>query len=147
MADPNRSLLVADIDNCDVAVALERVASVSLPYPTAVVNSGNGVHLYWRLNQPFVIDDAGPSIPVHIEPINSGESRKQARRYVLEGKDRVYLDQRHHLTKLSPKALQIQDVVAGIAEAIGATIQPISRDCCEYLVLTIARTNAMVASR
>ncbi len=111
--------LWADIDNCDVAVALERVASVSLPYPTAVVNSGNGVHLYWRLDQPFVIDDAGPSIPVHIEPINSGESRKKARRYVLEGKDRVYLDQRHHLTKLSPKALQIQDVVAGIAEAIG----------------------------
>jgi len=111
--------LWADIDNCDVAVALERVASVSLPYPTAVVNSGNGVHLYWLLERPFVIDDAGPSIPVHIEPINSGESRKKARRYVLEGKDRVYLDQRHHLTKLSPKALQIQDILAGIAEAIG----------------------------
>ena len=111
--------LWADIDNCDVAVALERVASVSLPYPTAVVNSGNGVHLYWRLDQPFVIDDAGPSIPVHIEPIQSDESRKKARRYVLEGKDRVYLDQRHHLTKLSPKALQIQDILAGIAEAIG----------------------------
>lgn len=111
--------LWADIDNCDVAVALERVATVSLPYPTAVVNSGNGVHLYWRLEQPFVIDDAGPSIPVHIEPIQSGESRKKARRYVLEGKDRVYLDQRHHLTKLSPKALQIQDILAGIAEAIG----------------------------
>jgi len=111
--------LWADIDNCDVSVALERVASAALPYPTAVVNSGNGVHLYWRLDQPFVIDDAGPSIPVHIEPINSGESRKKARRYVLEGKDRVYLDQRHHLTKLSPKALQIQDVLAGIAEDIG----------------------------
>jgi hypothetical protein len=110
--------LWADIDNCDVSVALERVASAALPYPTAVVNSGNGVHLYWRLDQPFVIDDAGPSIPVHIEPINSGESRKKARRYVLEGNDRVYLDQRHHLTKLSPKALQIQDILAGIAEAI-----------------------------
>jgi hypothetical protein len=72
--------LWADIDNCDVSVALARAASAALPYPTAVVNSGNGVHLYWRLEQPFVIDDAGPSIPVHIEPIQSGESRKKARR-------------------------------------------------------------------
>jgi len=111
--------LWADIDNCDGSVALARAASAALPYPTAVVNSGNGVHLYWRLEQPFVIDDAGPSIPVHIEPIQSGESRKKARRYVLEGKDRVYLDQRHHLTKLSPNALQIQDILAGIAEAVG----------------------------
>ena len=111
--------LWADIDNCDVTVAIERVASAALPHPTAVVNSGNGVHLYWRLEQPFVIDDAGPSIPVHTEPINSGESRKRARRYVLDGKDRVYLDQRHHLTKLSSKALQIQDILGGIAEAIG----------------------------
>ena len=110
--------LWADIDNCDVAVALERVASAALPHPTAVVNSGNGVHLYWRLEQPFVIDDTGPSIPVHTAAINSGESRKKARRYVLDGKDRVYLDQRQHLTKLSPKALQIQDILGGIAEAI-----------------------------
>ena len=60
--------LRADVDNCDVQVALERVVSAALPHPTAVVNSGNGVHLYWCLEQTFVIDDAGPSIPVQNHP-------------------------------------------------------------------------------
>ncbi len=111
--------LWADIDNCDVAVALERVSSAALPYPTAVVNSGNGVHFIGDWSKPFAIDDAGPSIPVNIEPIQSGDLRKRARRYVLEGRDRIYLDQRHHLATLSPKALMIQDILSGLAEAIG----------------------------
>lgn len=46
-------VLVADFDNTDVANANARIASASLPPATLVLNSGHGVHVYWRLNEPM----------------------------------------------------------------------------------------------
>ncbi len=36
-----------------------------------------------------------------------------------DGKDRIYVDQRHHLTRISPKAQYVQDILAGIVQAVG----------------------------
>ncbi len=52
--------------------------------------------------------------------VNGSDGRKKPRRFILDGKDRVFLDRRHHLTKTSPKALQAQDLLMGIAAAINA---------------------------
>ncbi|MDE2103280.1 MAG: hypothetical protein KGL39_38900 [Patescibacteria group bacterium] len=45
--------LFADFDNCQPETALSRVTQCKLPPPTVVVNSGNGAHVYWRLEEPI----------------------------------------------------------------------------------------------
>lgn len=45
--------LFADLDNITVEAALVRLALTGLPMPTMIVVSGNGVHLYWRLDVPI----------------------------------------------------------------------------------------------
>ncbi len=75
------------------------------------------------------------------------DGRKKPRRYILDGKDRVYVDRRHHLTKTSPKALQAQDLLTGIAAAIHADHTTDLTRCFDYRAHGIARNNVMVASR
>lgn len=70
--------LWADLDNCTIEHATERCRSKDIPKPTATVNSGNGVHLYWLLDQPFQIDDAGDPQPVETEWILSPDGRKKS---------------------------------------------------------------------
>ena len=41
--------LFVDIDNITVPQAVERLEDSGLPWPTAVVSSGHGLHAYWRL--------------------------------------------------------------------------------------------------
>ena len=110
--------LWADLDECNAVQAVERCNSKAIPEPTAIVNSGNGVHLYWSLDRPFLIDDVGDPPPVETEWSIGSDGRKKPRRYVLDGRDRVFLDRCHHLTKTSTKALQAQGILAGIAAAI-----------------------------
>ncbi len=43
----------ADFDHTTVEDAVARIEAVKLPEPTAVVNSGHGVHAYWRLTEPM----------------------------------------------------------------------------------------------
>ncbi len=111
--------LWADLDNCTVEQAVERCTSQSIPQPTAIVNSGNGVHLYWSLDHAFLIDDAGDPPPVVTQWVTGPDGRKKPKRHILDGNDRIYIDGHHHLTKTSPKALQVQDLLVGIAQAIG----------------------------
>jgi hypothetical protein len=108
-----------DIDHVTVNEALERVAKAGLPRPSIVVNSGNGAHLYWLLDQAYLIDDVGEPPPVLTEWIASPEGRKKPRRYLLEGEERIYLDQRRHVSRLSAKAESVQNILAGIAKACG----------------------------
>ena len=56
-------VLWADIDHTTVDEALERCRTAGLPPPSIVVNSGHGVHLYWFLVEPYLIDDAGGNEP------------------------------------------------------------------------------------
>lgn len=48
-----RSLFV-DLESVSVDQAVTAIAAASLPDPTMVVNSGHGVHAYWRLTSPIV---------------------------------------------------------------------------------------------
>lgn len=111
--------LWADIDHVTVDAALESVAKAKLPRPSIVVGSGHGAHFYWLLDQPYLIDDAGEPPPVLTEWIAGPDGRKKARKYLLEGEERVYLDQRRHISRLSAKAESIQNILAGIAKACG----------------------------
>lgn len=112
--------LWTDIDNITVEEAGKRIEAAGLPQPSAIVNSGKGVHLYWFLDAPYQIDDAADPVPVETEWIKSADSnKKKPRKYIVEHGDKVYLDQRQHVSRLSPKAEHIQDIVAGIAKLIG----------------------------
>jgi len=57
-------VLWADLDHCAPEEALKRCKAAGLPWPSIVVNSGHGVHLYWILAKPYLIDDAGDPPPV-----------------------------------------------------------------------------------
>lgn len=111
--------LWADIDDCAASEALQRCIEVGLPRPTAIVNSGSGVHLYWALQEPYRIDDVDAPLPVEVEWIDAKAGKTRAKRFVLHGGDRIYIDQRHPITCISPKAVRFQDLLAGIAQAIG----------------------------
>ncbi|WP_339907188.1 hypothetical protein [Symmachiella dynata] len=111
--------LWADIDHCTVDEARERIAKAGLPEPSIIVNSGNGVHVYWLLDEPYLIDDVGDPIPVENEwPKSQGGKKKPPRKYVLEDGERIYLEQRPDVVRLSPQALHIQGIVAGISQQI-----------------------------
>lgn len=111
--------LWTDIDHVTVEEARDRVEKADLPVPSIIVNSGNGVHLYWLLDAPYQIDDAGGPPPVEIEWVQSRDGRKKPRKYIVENGDKVYLDQHKHVSRLSSKAEHVQDVLAGIAKAVG----------------------------
>jgi P4 family phage/plasmid primase-like protien len=114
--------LWADLDDCQPDQAAERCRANSVPQPSIIVASGNGTHLYWLLDQPALIDDAGPPQPVHVEWLDRGEGKpKQRRLYLIDSatKERLSLDARQNVPPLSPKAQTIQDAIAGIAGRIG----------------------------
>jgi hypothetical protein len=85
-------VLWADLDHISVEDARQRIAQSGLPQPTAIVNSGNGVHLYWRLDKPYLIDDVGDPPPVLKEWIKTPGGKDKPRPYMVEDGERVYLD-------------------------------------------------------
>ncbi len=111
--------LWVDIDHCTVDEAWGRVAQAKLPRPSMMVNSGNGVHLYWLLDEPYLIDDVGDPPAVLKEFVTQKDGRKKPRKYIVEDDERIYLDQQRQLSELSPKAEHIQGVIAGLAKALG----------------------------
>lgn len=115
-------VLFADLDNVTVPEALARVVAAKLPRASIVVNSGNGVHLYWILEEPYIIDDAGPPPPVHREFVDRGpDSKRLCRQYILDPQsdERLYLDVKSNVPPLSRKALFIQDILAGLGTVLG----------------------------
>ena len=111
-------VLWTDIDHVTVDEARERIANAGVPQPSILVNSGNGVHCYWLLDSPYLIDDAGDPPAIETEWIQMPGGRKKPRKYFVENGDRVYLDQRRHVSRLSPKAQHVQDILAGVAHAL-----------------------------
>lgn len=69
--------LWADIDHCQPAEAIERCNKADAPLPSIVVNSGNGVHLYWLLAEPYLIDDIGDPPAVEVEWVDQGHGKKK----------------------------------------------------------------------
>ena len=48
------------------------------------MNSGNGVQLYWLLEEPYLIDDAGDPPAIETEWTQGTNGRKKQRKYVVE---------------------------------------------------------------
>lgn len=111
--------LWADIDHVSVTQAREHVERAKLPVPSILVNSGNGVHLYWLLDAPYLIDDVGDPLPVKIEWTRAADDSKRPRKYVEDNGETIYLDEHRQYGQLSPKAKHIQEILAGIAQTIG----------------------------
>ena len=112
-------VLWTDIDHITVDEARQRVTKADVPTPSIIVNSGNGVHLYWLLDSAYMIDDVDAPPAVQTEWTQRPDGHSKPRRYFIESGDRVYLGHRQHVSRLSPKAEHIQDVLAGIAKALG----------------------------
>ncbi len=119
--------LWADIDDCTPEEALRRCSQAGLPRPSAVVSSGHGVHLYWVLLAPYLIDDVADPPRVQSEFIEIG-GKKRCIKYFLDPENNERINLNNPETgrpipdanpPLSPKAIHIQDVVKGIAKQIG----------------------------
>ncbi len=124
--------LWADLDHCAVDEALTRCDEAGLPSPSVVVRSGHGCHLYWLLDSPYLIDDAGDPPGVSKEYIDRGPDEKRLpRKYAQTATGRVYLFLPDPLTggdsrrpnpdfrpEVSPKARRIKNLLSGIAAAI-----------------------------
>lgn len=131
--------LWADIDGCRPDEAAARCTASGVPAPTAIVSSGNGTHLYWKLAEPYRIDDAPAPPRVFAEWIDQpGKDKKVKREWyedsgttaakpeTPETKERLYLPA--DAPPLSEKATRIEDVLTGIAAAIdGDHTQDLSR--------------------
>lgn len=124
--------LWADIDNATVAEVLASIEKAGLPHPSAVVSSGNGVHVYWFLDTPYLIDDVGDPPPVLSEcskvetKVSTNGKSFRVEYFTNEFGDRVNLHNpltgkviAINVPDLSAKAVRFQDIVAGIAASIG----------------------------
>jgi hypothetical protein len=122
-------VLWADIDNCTKDEALRRCKDAGLPPPSIVVQSGHGVHLYWLLTEPYLIDDAGDPPAVRKEFIDQGPGKKKKvlEYLALPNGRRVYkyLDGptgkgpvNPEWPTLSAKAQHAQDIIGGIAAKV-----------------------------
>jgi hypothetical protein len=123
-------VLWADLDHCTVEDALKRCQDAGLPRPSIVVRSGNGVHLYWILSEPYLIDDVEKPPAVFTGFLDQGEGKKKKPVKYIKGKPgelgiTLYLDDGKTPNPecpwgdLSPKARHAQDVLAGLATKIG----------------------------
>ncbi|QDT55937.1 hypothetical protein Pan44_39850 [Caulifigura coniformis] len=118
--------LWADLDHIAPPEAFERCQAAGLPTPSMGVNSGHGVHLYWLLDEPYLIDDVGPPPQVVSEWVDHTQVGKRRLEHFVDDGERIDLHDRktgnrlrRNVPPLSPKALQFQDILAGVAEAIG----------------------------
>lgn len=117
--------LWADLDGVSADQAIARCDAAELPRPSIVVRSGNGVHLYWCLDSPVILDDyESDPLPIRVEygEANPETGKRKAKPYIVEGGDKS--EERTYLTaatrpELSEKANQVQDTLSGIAKKIG----------------------------
>jgi len=109
--------LWSDVDDVADTTEVElRIEEAGLPAPSIVIWSGGGVHAYWLLDKPYLIDDAPAPPPVRKEWVDG----KPRRYYLDEEGERRYLDgDRKEVPPLSDKAQFAQDVLQGIAKQIG----------------------------
>ena len=110
----------ADLDNCDWTTAWRRCKAAGLPRPSTTIDSGYGVHLYWKLAQRFTIADAGESFAVKtewVDGVGADVGKRVKRLYRFLGTQKEYLT-RATMPRLSPAGQWLQDINQGIAAAI-----------------------------
>ncbi len=115
--------LWSDVDNATPEDVIERIAKAGLPPASIVVASGNGAHVYWLLETPYLIDDVcdPPAIKREFLDGRPGEEKKVVRWFhdPVTGERVDLLPGGHTAPPLSPKAILFQDTLAGIAAKIG----------------------------
>jgi hypothetical protein len=118
--------LWADLDHITPDDAWARCAERGVPQPSLVVSSGHGAHLYWKLERPLLIADAGSPSQVRIEWTDADIGRRPIEWIDVDG-ERVELRDRRtgraiprNIPPLSPQAEHIQDVLAGLARVLDA---------------------------
>ncbi len=115
--------LWSDIDYATPEEAIERIAKAGLPPASIVVASGNGAHVYWLLETPYLIDDVGdpPAIKREFLDARPGEKKKVVRWFhdPVTGERVDLFPGGHTAPPLSPKAILFKDTLAGIAAKIG----------------------------
>jgi hypothetical protein len=109
-------VLWADLDHCTPEEAKLRCEAAGLPPPSIIVHSGHGVHLYWLLDEPVVIDGA-ISEPIY-KRFEDVKGKWRAIYYCLRGEDQEEVRLRPG-DLLSPKAQEVQGVLQGIAGRVG----------------------------
>jgi hypothetical protein len=117
--------LWSDVDDCTPDVAIERCDAAGIPCPSAIVSSGHGAHLYWALDAPYLIDDAGAPPQIQSEWIETDGKRRKIDFFIDDAGERVDLHDHNgrgiprNRPQLSPRALHVQDVISGLATKIG----------------------------
>ena len=107
--------LWGDVDGCTPEEVLGRCRNADVPDPSILVNSANGAHPYWLLDEIYSINDVPPPPPVISEFVVQADGRRKRRPYYLdENGTKVY-----KMPQVSPKGENIQRTLAGIARAIG----------------------------
>lgn len=115
--------LWSDVDHCTPDEALARCAAAGLPRPTATVGSGNGAHLYWRLDRAYRIDDAGDPPGLQWEDVvadgvpvlrEDGTPKRRSFYTDPEGGAKVYPP-----FALSPRAAHVEGLLRDIAARLG----------------------------
>jgi hypothetical protein len=110
-------VLWADLDHCSVEEGTLRYLQAHLPPPSMLIHSGHGLHLYWILEQAYLIDDVADPLRVHTQFLDRGQGKKKkVRKYILDPETK---QEREDFPALSPKAVALQKVLSGIALAIG----------------------------
>ena len=105
-------VLWADIDYCTVEEAIKRCEVAVLPLPTVVVSSGNGVHLYWKLDEAYRIDDVGDPPALQFPPYRENF---RDRPYIIDPETGAQVFENF---PISPKGQHIQNLLAKISRLI-----------------------------
>lgn len=111
--------LWADLDHCSVEEAIQRCEDAGLPPPSIIVASGNGVHLYWLLAEPYLIADCDKPPPIQTVWVEMDGKRVPRRFFLDEQGEEVAIEKKHLHPNLSDAAQFFQDVLAGLASKIG----------------------------
>lgn len=130
--------LWCDIDHItpeETAARIKAAASAAsnsslppLPPPSIAVNSGNGMHLYWLLDDVYLIDDCPDPTPIHTEWVTTASAtsangpsggRRKLEYFTDDHGDKTLLTAATR-PPLSPKAAALQDILSGIAHYLSA---------------------------
>ena len=116
-------VLWADVDNTTEEEILQRILAAGLPEPTMIVRSGNGVHVYWKLTNAIATEAPDSAVHKHFVNINGSP---RALKYMLVDGEKIWLHDLHtgrevkaNKPAMTHAAIQVQDVLQGIAVAIG----------------------------
>jgi len=58
--------IIIDVDDFTLSEVKSKIQEASLPHPTAIVSTGRGIHIWWKLSQPIEVDETYVAIVKNI---------------------------------------------------------------------------------